>query len=187
MAFRRILESDATREIARERAAAEALEDLLGHSRAVFLLCFGLTRNRGDAEDLAQEAYLRAWRRLDRAPEGEAAKAWLCRIARNVCIDHLRRRRLEAVFRRAKPPDPPRTADDPHEDLARRERAAALSRALRRLPARLRDVLVLREYGELSYEQIAQALEIEPGTVMSRLHRARRRLAETVRASGARP
>jgi RNA polymerase sigma-70 factor (ECF subfamily) len=169
-----------------ETTAPQALEELLGHSRTVFLLCFGLTRSRADAEDLAQETYLRVCRRPDRLPGGEAAKSWLFRVARNVCLDHLRRRRIEILFHRAKPPDPQRAADGPHEDLVRHEQTAALSQALRRLPPRLRDVLVLREYGELSYEQIAQALEIEVGTVMSRLHRARRKLAEAVQASGVR-
>ena len=160
-----------------------SLDELLGHSRTVFLVCFGLTRNRADAEDLAQETYLRACRQLDRLPSGDAAKAWLFRVARNVCLDHLRRRRLD-IFSYGKVADQTLAAGDPHEDLVRRERNAALSRALGRLPRRLREVLVLREYGELSYEQIAQALRIELGTVMSRLHRARRKLAEAVLKSG---
>jgi RNA polymerase sigma-70 factor (ECF subfamily) len=170
-----------------ERGATEetmppSLEELVGHSRAIFLLCFGFTRNRADAEDLAQETYLRACRQPQRLPGGDGAKAWLCRVARNLCLDHLRRHRSDNG--RAKLATPPHAAEDPHENLVRREQGAALSHALERLPRRLRVVLVLREYGELSYEQIAQALEIELGTVMSRIHRARRKLAEAVRTSG---
>ena len=163
---------------AAEEPTPQSVEELVGYSRTVFLLCFGLTRNRADAEDLAQETYLRACRQPDRLPGGDGAKAWLCRVARNVCLDHLRRRRFDRG--RATPANPPEASDDPHEDLVRREQRAALFHALERLPRRFREVLVLREYSELSYEQIAQALEIELGTVMSRLHRARRKLAEAL-------
>lgn len=165
----------------KQETQSGSTEDLFGYSRQVFLLCFGLTGNRADAEDLAQETYLRACRHPDRLPNGDGARAWLCRVARNVCLDHLRRRRFE--HGRAKPTGRPETTDDPHADFVRREQSAALSRALERLPRRLREVVVLREYGELSYEEIARALEIELGTVMSRLHRARRKLAEEMRKS----
>ena len=166
-----------------EGAGPLAAEALLAHRETVFLVCLGFTRNRRDAEDLAQETYLRALRNLGRIANGASSKAWLCSIARNACRDHLRRARF-SLGRRAASPNEPAVDADPHVALDRKEQREVLRRAIARLSRPLRDALVLREYGELSYEHIAQALGIELGTVMSRLHRARHAVLEEVQARG---
>jgi RNA polymerase sigma-70 factor, ECF subfamily len=145
-------------------------QDLLAHRESVFCLCLGFARNRNDAWDLAQETFARALRHAGEAPV-RFLKAWLLRIARNVCIDRTRRDR----YRRTEP-----LADtviaaghSPETHTANQEAIARVRAAIARLSPRLRDVLVLREYGELSYEEIAHTLAVSPGTVMSRLSRAR--------------
>lgn len=163
--------------------STDDVEALLEHRETVFLVCLGYTRRRSDAEELAQETYLRAWASRERLREQASAKAWLCRIARNACLDHLRRSG-KGLFRPLMPTTDPPGGDDPGAALEEKEKRAALKRAIRGLSRPLRDVLVLREYGELSYEQIAEALGLAPGTVMSRLHRARARVVESVRERG---
>jgi RNA polymerase sigma-70 factor (ECF subfamily) len=157
-------------------AASAAVEALLAHRKTVFLICLGFARNRGDAEDLAQETYLHALRRVPELRDETLLKAWLCRIARNTCLDHLRRAKLRRFIGLAEAPEP-RTPGTPETLLQNEERYLALRAAVVAMPGKLRDVLVLREYGELAYQEIAVSLGIEPGTVMSRLHRARAWLA----------
>jgi RNA polymerase sigma-70 factor (ECF subfamily) len=163
-------------------AAASVLTGLLEHRETVFAICLGFTRNRCDAEDLAQEAYLRAHARLGDLEKADSAKAWLCRIARNACRDQRRRARVRqlwlAVCHRGVEPA---TAVTPETQLQRDEQVVLVKSAVSALPGRLRDVLVLREYGELSYAEVAAALSLPVGTVMSRLHRARAILAASLR------
>ena len=170
-------------EPAANRATNLALERLLVHRRTVFLVCYGLTRNVADAEDLAQETFLRACREPKRVPADGEARAWLCAVARNACRDHARRLRFRMAMwplLRAASPDTP----DLQRDLEQHQEQDVLRRALARLTRRHREVLVLREYGELSYAEIARVLQVETGTVMSRLSRARRQLADMVRRMG---
>jgi RNA polymerase sigma-70 factor (ECF subfamily) len=161
---------------------AASLQGLLEHRETVFAICLGFTRNRCDAEDLTQDAYLRAHARLRDLEKADSAKAWLCRIARNACRDHRRRARVRELWRAVWGRSAaPATTVTPEMQLRRNEQVVLVKSAIRALPARLRDVLVLREYGELSYEEIAAALSLPPGTVMSRLHRARALLADRLR------
>lgn len=171
------LASDAAALPPAERRTPEQalLEAVLTHRRTVFLICLGFTRHRWDAEDLAQETYVRAQLNLSRLRDVTSARAWVCRIARNVCRDHLRRMRWRRLFTGSV--DDVAAADTPASLVERRERMAVLKRAIERLPQRMREVFVLRAYGDLSYEEIADALELRMGTVMSRLHRARAALA----------
>ncbi len=157
-------------------ATATVLEALLEHRQTVFLICLGFTRHRWDAEDLTQETYVRAQERLEQLRDPGLARAWLSRIARNACLDHLRRARWRRLLVRDEAPDlaGPET---PATLIEEQEQRAALKRAIEALPRRLRDVFVLRAYGELSYEEVARALDLRLGTVMSRLHRARAILA----------
>jgi RNA polymerase sigma-70 factor, ECF subfamily len=159
-----------------ENHEVAGLDELLEERNTIFLICLGYTRNRHDAEDLAQETFLRAHTNLARLRSQSSSKAWLCSIARNVCLDHLRRSRWRVFSYLFDHPEP-FSSEDIHVVIEQKEQHDALKRAIRRLPAKLRDALVLREYGELSYEQIALTLDIEEGTVMSRLHRARKQLA----------
>lgn len=156
------------------------LELLLAHRETVFLVCLGYLRNRWDAEDMAQETYLRAHSRLRELRRPELARAWICRIARNACLDHLRRAKVRRLFALFSQIDE-HTAPAQCVDIEEKERIAELRAAMESLPSRLRDVLVMREYGELTYEEIAKALGLRMGTVMSRLNRARATLAKRLR------
>lgn len=131
--------------------------------------------NRLDAEDAVQEAYLRAWRFRDSLENEASFKPWLYRVVVNSCNSKLR---TEIPHRDR------RSSADHLEDAASRDDAStrfALShdvfRALSSLPAHLRIVVVLRYYADLSEQEIAVAIGRQPGTVKSRLHEARRRLA----------
>ena len=151
---------------------------VLPHLDAAYNLARWLTQNDHDAEDVVQEAYLRALQFFD-GFRGEGGRGWLLSIVRNTCYTWLRKNRAHA----AEPFD-----EEIHSagQDARNPEAAALENADRRmlqtaleeLPLEFREVLVLRELEGLSYEEISAVAGIPAGTVMSRLARARRRLAQ---------
>jgi RNA polymerase sigma-70 factor, ECF subfamily len=152
------------------------LEEFLKSKDAVFSICVGYTRNFHEAEELVQDVFCRALERGDGLRSAEHFRRWLFVITRNLCRDHARARQRH---RRLMNRDLPREGDgnDPEAGLVRAERGRALKYALERLPERYRAVLILHEYGELSYQGIADVLGIRIGTVMSRLSRARRTAA----------
>jgi RNA polymerase sigma-70 factor (ECF subfamily) len=124
------------------------------------------------AQDVAQDTFLRAWNAMSRVEEGVNVERWLCRISINLCLNQIRSRRREqtAVDRMASYQPP----EDSYELQATR---SELDEALRRLPDRLRVPLILRYYLDFSETDIAKALSLRNGTVKSRLHEARRLLA----------
>ena len=126
------------------------------------------------AEDACQEAWLRMWRAWGSA-DAERLDAWARQVVRNCCLDR-RGARGQAEPTTAEV-DAPDAGPEPEEQVLRRAEAAALSEHVRRLPPHLREVLWFREMVGLTYAEIAQALDIPMGTVMSRLHSARRKLA----------
>ena len=133
---------------------------------AVMRLAARMTGDRTSAEDIAAEAFARAyahWRKVEALPYRQA---WVMRVASNLAIDQTRRRRL--------PPVPAPVAPDPADQVALR---LTLAQALHRLPKAQRDAVVLRYLADLSEEDIARVLGIRPGTVKSHLHRARHTLA----------
>jgi RNA polymerase sigma-70 factor (ECF subfamily) len=133
------------------------------------------------AEDAAQEAFLRAWVHLSSFHLDSSLRNWLYRIAVNAALDVLRRKTEDTVGdeKMHRFTD---QAPGPEAALIAKEQAAFLQQAMQSLPEASRSVLVLREYGELSYEEIATVLDIPMGTVMSRLNYARNRLRETLKA-----
>ncbi|HET7824551.1 MAG TPA: sigma-70 family RNA polymerase sigma factor [Anaeromyxobacter sp.] len=173
-----------------DRAAFGRLVDL--HKRAVFGLCFRLLRDAEEARDAAQECFARAYGALATYDVAQPFAPWLLRIARNHCLDVLRRRipeaqRVEldrapeegAAFELADP-----AAGGADEALERRELAGALERAVAALPANYREVVHLFHVEHLSYKEIAATLEVPIGTVMTWLHRARARLKDALTAGG---
>lgn len=142
-----------------------------GVVRVVYRLC----GDTGLAEDMAQEAFLRGWVNLSSFRPQSSLRNWLYRIAVNATLDVLRRRPEEALEDEAAQMVPDQEAG-PEATLIEKERVALLQQAMRSLPEAARSVLVLREYGGLSYQEIANVLEVPVGTVMSRLNYARNRL-----------
>jgi RNA polymerase sigma-70 factor (ECF subfamily) len=136
----------------------------------------------GDAElaqDAAQDAFIRAWLNLELFRKGSSLRNWLYRIAVNAALDVLRRdaKRTSVDLDSLAMADP---QEGPETALLQKERTATVQEAVLALPEASRSVLVLREYGELSYREIADALDIPLGTVMSRLNYARRLLKESL-------
>ena len=147
-----------------------------GVVRVVYRLC----GDAGLAEDMAQEAFLRGWINLPSFRPQSSLRNWLYRIAVNATLDVLRRRPEETLEDEAVQMSPDQAAG-PETTLIEKERVALLQQAMRSLPEAARSVLVLREYGGLSYQEIASVLDVPVGTVMSRLNYARNRLRELLK------
>lgn len=158
------------------------------HRKAAFLLALQLLGNRDDALDVAQDAMLRFFSTLHRFDPRRPVRPWLYQIVRNRVHDLRRRQRV----RRHDSIDEVNTDGtqrfeitdlkvDLHRDAARSQLRTALWQALGELSENQREILVLRDYQDLSYREIAQALDIPIGTVMSRLHAARKRLRAVLR------
>jgi RNA polymerase sigma factor (sigma-70 family) len=156
---------------------------VLPHLDAAFNLARWVLRGRADAEDVAQEAMLRAFR-FFRGFHGGDARAWLLQIVRNSCYSWLEKNRpmeLTTEFDEQLYPQPSVTPESLAIAGDNRER---LTRALEELPPRFREVLVLRELEGCSYKEIAAITSMPIGTVMSALARARQRLQRTLTQSG---
>lgn len=151
----------------------------------IYGVCYGMMRNSEDARDCAQEAFVKAYRNLDKFRFGSSFYHWLCRIAVNVSIDLLRRQKI----RRADEFDEGYAAresgggfyyahhrNDPARELERKGLNAKIYAALDTLPAEQRQVLILREMDGLAYKEIADVMGIPEGTVMSRLFYARKKM-----------
>jgi RNA polymerase sigma-70 factor, ECF subfamily len=159
------------------------------HLDGLYRYALVLTRNRAEAEDLAQETYLRAYKAKGRLKHFGNVKGWLFTILRNIWFNELRRRRTrpettvadedEAVARISVQGQ--KNAHDQYVAKVERERVRA---AIQQLAVEFREVIVLREYEEMSYQEMADVLNCPAGTVMSRLARARAKLAGLLSAGG---
>lgn len=145
-----------------------------------------LVGSRDDALDLTQEAFMKVFRARDTFRDGEPFLPWFHRILRNTCFSHLRKRgriskrSISALGLDEDAPDYDLIdeAPGPEDRTQDRERSELLHHSFEGLSARDREILALRHFQELSYKEIAEALDIPQGTVMSRLFHARRRLRE---------
>jgi RNA polymerase sigma-70 factor (ECF subfamily) len=147
-----------------------------GVVQVVYRLC----GDTGLAEDMAQETFLRAWINLPSFHPQSSLRNWLYRIGVNAALDVLRRRPEESLEDEAAEMISDQAAS-PETALIEKERVAQLQKAMQSLPEAARSVLVLREYGGLSYQEIASVLDVPIGTVMSRLNYARNRLRELLK------
>jgi RNA polymerase sigma-70 factor (ECF subfamily) len=150
------------------------------HQRITYNVCYRMLGDGYEAEDAAQEAFLRAFRYLDRYDPGRSFKTWLLSIASNHCIDRLRRRRLTKLpIDELLPWHPALTSHEANPEGAtlRNERSDTFQAMLEALAPPYRAVLVFYYWYDMSCKEIAQTLEIEEGTVKSRLYRARKKLA----------
>jgi RNA polymerase sigma-70 factor (ECF subfamily) len=158
---------------------------VLPHLDAAYTLARYLTGNAHDAEDIVQDACLRAVRYFDgfRGGEGTGARAWLLTIVRNTAYSWRRRHRAEAQTTEFDELEHSQAVagEDPEEVLLQVPAGETLGRALARLAPEFREVIILRELEGLSYKEISQVAGVPVGTVMSRLSRARARLQEALR------
>lgn len=181
------------------RGDAEAYRVLVERYQGrAYRLALRVLRDDEQARDAVQEAFLKAYVNLDRFEGRSSFYTWLYRLVMNLCLDLKRRDRSARFVEVPEAADLERIAgseasdegeawrahqEGPAQALERRELRAAMARAIEQLPASARETLVLREVEGLSYAEIAEALEIPKGTVMSRLHYARRRVQELLRES----
>lgn len=168
-----------------QRGDADAFEQLLlEHQKNVYNLCYRMAGNPDDAMDLSQETFLRAWRCLDQYQFASAFSTWLYRLCSNICIDFLRRRRRQQTvpltFEDADGEEQTYAVPDaqplPEEQVELKLTRETLAAAMAQLLPEHRAVLQLRVVNEMSYEQIADVLDIQIGTGKSRLSRARNQL-----------
>ena len=160
----------------------------------IYSLALRMTGNPEDGADLAQEAFLKAWRSLPSFQEESSFSTWLYKLTSNLCIDFLRKekRRKVAVTTISLDDDeddsPPMEVPDhrftPEAEVERRELRAAMSQALKVMSEEHRQILILREVEGLSYTEIAELLGVEEGTVKSRLARARISLRNILQKDG---
>ena len=151
------------------------------YQKPVYNLCYRMLGNPGDAEDAAQEAFLRAYKNLRRYDSDRPFATWLLSIASHYCIDQLRKRRFNAFSlddeERAwlEPPDPEM---GPETSVSVQEKQAQVQKLLEELSPKDRAAVVMHYWYDYSYEEIAQELSLTVSAVKSRLHRSRRSLAE---------
>lgn len=147
------------------------------HSNLIYRLALRYTGDREEAQDLAQETFIRAYKNLDRFDRNKPATPWLCKIAANLCRNWLRdHRELPHDFTDDQIILPPTSG--PEELYLQQESEAELVAALETLPLIYREVLLLRHVGELSYAEIGEALDLELSIVKNRLYRGRMMLKE---------
>lgn len=157
----------------------DRFEMLLSYQELVFRLCLGFARDPAEAEDLSQEVYLKALKKIKTLKDPAVAKEWLLRITRNTCLDYQKKSRSRCRLSLESQADF-KERMNPETLLEKKELRQILKGAISRLPRRQKEILILREYGDLSYEEIASVLQIKKGTVMSRLNRARQSLLRLI-------
>lgn len=151
----------------------------------VYSMVYGMVRNREDARDITQDAFVKAYRNLKSFRLESSFYTWLYRIAMNLAIDHTRKQKRQATTGfdeaiAAKDDDggmhEMHHQDSPRKALERKQLFGLIMEALDKLPAEQKQIILLREVEGLAYKEIAEVMEIPEGTVMSRLYYARKKL-----------
>jgi len=166
-------------------AFAELVET---YQRSVYNLTYRMLGEAGEAEDAAQEAFLRAYQHIDRYDASRPFKTWLLSIASNYCIDKLRKRRL--TWLSIDEPLPPHPAlhspeGDPEDMALIDERQAAVQAMLAELAPEYRAAVILRYWYDMSYQEIAELLDTTESAIKSRLFRARQALSDQLQPGSA--
>jgi RNA polymerase sigma-70 factor (ECF subfamily) len=175
-------------ELARKGSEAAYRELLTRYERPVFSLVFRMVRDRETAEDLAQETFIKVLNNLDRYSPEFKFSSWLFKIANNLTIDHLRRRRVDTISIEGAPDAVTAESakatsiavvsgsESPLEELESRELGTAIERAIGKLRPEYRACIMLRHVEDKSYEEIAEIVKLPLGTVKTYIHRARHEL-----------
>src|SRR6476620_6852860 len=175
-------------ELARKGSEAAYRELLTRYERPVFSLVFRMVRDREMAEDLAQETFIKVLNNLDRYSPEFKFSSWLFKIANNLTIDHLRRRRLDTISIEGAPDAVTAESakatsisvvagdESPLAELESRELGQSIERAIARLRPEYRACIMLRHVEDKSYEEIAEIVKLPLGTVKTYIHRARHEL-----------
>jgi RNA polymerase sigma-70 factor, ECF subfamily len=154
------------------------------YERPVYNLICRIVHDPALAEDVAQDAFLKAFRSLAAFDSNRRFSSWIFRIANNAAVDALRRRRVDPIAHSDTADPPPAPAAEPVELAALAE---ALGAALDALRPDWRAAIVLRYHEGRSYEEIAEILDIPEGTAKTFVHRARKQMADTLTSAGWRP
>ena len=175
-------------ELARKGSEAAYRELLARYERPVFSLIFRMVRDRETSEDLAQETFIKVLNNLDRYSPEFKFSSWLFKIANNLTIDHLRRRRVDTISIEGAPDAVTAESakatsiavvsgdESPLEELESRELGTAIERAIGKLRPEYRACIMLRHVEDRSYEEIAEIVKLPLGTVKTYIHRARHEL-----------
>lgn len=149
------------------------------YQRPVYNLCYRMLGNAEDAEDAAQETFLRAYRSLKSYDENRSFSTWILSVAAHYCIDQIRRRRQVVVSIEELPvPDVPDISPGLEARVSLKEQQERIRSLLNRLDETDRSAVIMYYWYDFSYEEISQALSLTLSAVKSRLHRARRTMAE---------
>ncbi len=160
------------------------------YRKSVYYMLLKMVKNSDDAEDLAQEAFAKAFTSIERFDATFAFSTWLFRIASNNCIDFIRKKRVQTISI-----DQPIESEDggnmqmdlkdggldPNDALLKQQRGKYLKMALDRLPLKYRQLVELRYFDELSYEEVAEKTQLPLGTIKAQLFRARELLQEEMK------
>jgi RNA polymerase sigma-70 factor, ECF subfamily len=169
-----------------QRGNMAAFEELVArHRDKIYARAFSMMRNEDEALDLSQEAWVKGWQRLKQFQGESSFVTWMTRIVINLCLDQLRkhkRQRAESIQQLEEElggveRQMPTTTINPTEGLERRELRKRIDEALAKLSHEHRTVLILHEFEDLEYKEIAKRMQCSIGTVMSRLFYARRKMA----------
>lgn len=158
----------------------------------VYSIALGMTKNREDAMDITQDAFVKVHRYLENFQGNSSFYTWLYRIVVNLCIDHIRREGRRAnsdfdektnyagVIQEGTDIFSHRMDSNPSKVLGRKELAARIQEAVNELPEYHRAVIIMREIEGLSYEEMSKTMKVSKGTIMSRLHHARQKLKKSL-------
>jgi len=169
-----------------QKGETVAFEELVArHRDKIYARAFSMLRNEDEALDLSQEAWVKAWQRLSQFQGDSSFVTWITRIVINLCLDQLRKHKRQKTESIDQMDDElggverqmPVVNPNPTEKIEREELRIRIDKALAQLSSEHRTVLVLHEFEEMEYKEIAKAMDCSIGTVMSRLFYARRRMA----------
>jgi len=194
-----ILEKKQEKEIIQRVLSGDsnAFEDLVhANQKNVYNLALKMTRNEEDALDISQEAFIKAYRQLSNFRGDSKFSVWMYRLTYNLCIDFLRKKKPESKVvslnyedesGETTPLEVPDLRNLPEDNAIRSEMRSTIKDSIEELAEKHRDILVMREITGMSYDEMAETLRVNVGTVKSRLARARLKLVEILIAKGTFP